>query len=377
MIKKLFLCYLISILIACNSSPPCNVTKNCGGGPTPTPVTMSITVQGNSIFVNGKKTFMRGYSGFGSCYNAEPKESWDAWFSKLEKAGVNYSRVWLVPIPDSWVPQGYVNMQNTFLKMPNGKYDLTKLNPKFVENVHNVLNAGARHGIVFQVSLADKVLGKYPEDFKTHPYNKNNGGFITPNSNGQGWPQGWELQYDQDWKNLADLYMSVLSIHTNVLIEVINEPEMGKDNKLGTPEQINRWHMMMLTYLRNKYPGVKLVISPVRLSGLKFVPDINLPADIISAHGAGFLPDTPKGRYFTDAEMISEWKACLSKMLGKPVICDDDGLPRERNDNKIVMNWRKLSEKIGFAGFQHRDDEFVPPGSVVDDEAIKVIGANY
>lgn len=360
--SALFVLLLTGCMGDCNSSNESgNAPPTAIPAPTEVPSSMSrlqVCNDSKLYFCDqmGKRVYLLGSSDYGA-FSILDKSNYDPTLSELAKHGVNLSRQWGSSLPSSLGGLAPYKFNGTKPILVNEYWD----------RADSFIRIAAKNGIYVMVVLVDRWGCAY--DFKTHPWNKSNGGFLT-----QCFPDMYNTSNGQSpLVEAAGLAASRLSKHKNVLYELVNEPVKYRDLK-----QLETFHKALVSVIKKNHPGALLGVNTVPDgSGRQVLPNpVVVGADFVTIHGAG-VENPDDSATCSEASVHNRLVFLRDRFLNVPLVSDTDGLhasgkPCNRQNNAVLRQLARgaiaLNPKL--AGFNHRDfDEF----SKLDKEALKVL----
>ncbi len=156
-----------------------------------------------------------GYGDYGILTEAE--FDYTRFLDELARRRLNFFRV--------WINYHWTKSLSPFLKLPGGKFDLTRYDPSFFERLRNLARAADERGIIIQVCLFDGVGQEANDPLRWsqspyHPANNINGLSQSPSD----YSKKPSLLWAQVQMPLVDRVVSELGSLGNIVYEVCNEP---------------------------------------------------------------------------------------------------------------------------------------------------------
>ena len=380
--------------------------------------TRRLSTHGRELLLGDVPIRLVGYGAYGTL--TDPSVDLERLFSTLRHYGLNLQRTWAV---QAGVSHPALPVFERVGAPP--RFDLTALNPDFIDRLRQACSLAGRNGIVLQITLfAPPQCPPDHPDWEEDPWSAANNlhGSIEP---GRGAPGAHvhELYYNLPrrpypgsrevidpavyhlQKDFVQGVVQATAEYWNVIYEICHEARCFT----GTPEQCILWHRGVADWI--KAVDADLLVSsnttinpylgdPHRITrsedGVNRLQNI----DLISLHyhawrslGAPTAPverwsDTPGFDLLAnnDDRYVAEALSGASDGCGgyfrynKPVILDDDGAfgldetgRAHRDHNDAVARWAGTAIRSG-AHFNHKDD--LPAGeTVMDYAALAALGA--
>ena len=229
-------------------------------------VLVGLSADSSSIELDGKPAALVGASNY-TIANG-PSTTDTMFLDALKANNNNFTRV--------WTQFHFASGASPFVKS-QGKYDLTKIDPDYLNRLQGFVQQANARNIVVQVCLFDTV------QFETEANNRWRFSPYNPNKSQDAFLRNDDSRFKEFlktdsnlWKkvnsNLIDKVVSALKNESNVVYEVMNEPTVSQRFK-DLPNEVVEFHRAAVTRIRSNLEGgtgSKLVSVNTQASGQLF-----------------------------------------------------------------------------------------------------------
>ena len=164
--SNIFLCILAALAIGCSSQPSTEPIRI-----HPDNWRLFQNANGEPVVFTGSHTWMRDRDGrkwIGDGWNID---KFNLYLDFLEYWNHNYIRLWM------WEHPGDTSALDVWIRNKDGKYDLSKVNPEYLNLVKSFVKVAGDRGMYVGVMLFQGWSGACPaskEDWPNHPMHQNN-----------------------------------------------------------------------------------------------------------------------------------------------------------------------------------------------------------
>lgn len=227
-------------------------------GPQPPNAITSLKVSANAPHCLERNGLLYQVAAYGNIVPAIPSHDWRNDVELLVQQGGNYARIW-DKLSDHTV-------EWPWLKLANGKWDLSQKNPTYFKTMAEVFALAGSKGIVVEWHLFDRGLGGNAPDYKLYPWHPDrnvNGLERELPEGGLGTPDFYNVGPGTKTRALQEQYVrwcaEFAKAFPNVIVEVENE------NRSWDANEGVDWFKRWAKVIREVAPGTLIAHNSLNL----------------------------------------------------------------------------------------------------------------